>query len=157
MGVYFKHLLSTLLSAFRKRYGCHPVLTKSMENSKRTLDEGKNVGLILLDLSKAFDCLPRRLLTGKLNACGISFEACYLIKSYLCQRWCYKGLKLHQQEANGKSCRKEYHKDWYWVLFYLIYLLVILFGPVSIVLQLSLRLILNRPNISLISQHSNIH
>ena len=86
MGVYFKDILSTLLSAFRKLYGCHHVLTKLMENSKQALDEGKNVGLILLDLSKAFDCLPHRLLLCKLNAYGISYEACSLIKSYLCQR-----------------------------------------------------------------------
>ena len=57
-----------------------------MENSKQALDEGKNVGLILLDLNKAFDCLPHRLLLCKLNAYGISYEACSLIKSYLCQR-----------------------------------------------------------------------
>ena len=86
MGVYFNDILSTLLSAFRKRYGCHHVLTKLMENSKQALDEGKNVGLILFDLSKAFDCLPHRLLLCKLNAYGISYEACSLIKSYLCQR-----------------------------------------------------------------------
>ena len=86
MGVYLKDILSTLLSAFRKRYGCHHVLTKLIENSKQALDEGKNVGLILLDLSKAFDCLPHRLLLCKLNAYGISYEACTLIKSYLCQR-----------------------------------------------------------------------
>ena len=61
MGVYFKDVLSTLLSAFRKQHECHHVLlTKLMENSKQALDEGKNVGLILWDLSKAFDCLPHR-------------------------------------------------------------------------------------------------
>ena len=86
MGVYLKDILSTLLSAFRKRYGCHHVLTKLMENSKQALDEGKNIGLMLLDLSKALDCLPQRLLLCKLNAYGISYEACSLIKSYLCQR-----------------------------------------------------------------------
>ena len=57
-----------------------------MENVKQALDEGENVGLILLDLSKAFDCLPHRLLLCKLNAYGVSYEACSLIKSYLCQR-----------------------------------------------------------------------
>ena len=86
MGVYFKDMLSTLLSAFRKRYGCPHVLTKLMENVKQALDEGENVGLILLDLSKAFDWLPHRLLLCKLNAYGVSYEACSLIKSVLCQR-----------------------------------------------------------------------
>ena len=86
MGVYLEDVLSTLLSAFRKWHGCHHVLKKLMENSKQALDEGRNVGLILLDLSKAFDCLPHRLLLCKLNAYGISYEACSLIKSYLCQR-----------------------------------------------------------------------
>ena len=65
MDVYFKDILSTLLSAFRKRYGCHHVLTKLMENSKQALDEDKNVGLIVLDLSKAFDCLPHGFLLCK--------------------------------------------------------------------------------------------
>ena len=86
MGVYFKDVLSTLLSAFRKRYGCPHVLTKLIENVKEALDEGEKVGLILLDLSKAFDCLPHRLLLCKLNAYGVSYEACSLLKSYLCQR-----------------------------------------------------------------------
>ena len=86
MNVHFKDLLSSLLSAFRKRYGCHHVLTKLIEDSKLALDDGKHVGLILLDLSKAFDCLPHRLLLCKLKAYGFSYDACKLIKSYLCHR-----------------------------------------------------------------------
>ena len=62
------------------------MLTKLMENVKQTLDEDENVGLILLDLIKAFDCLPHRLLLCKLNAYGVSYEACSLIKYYLCLR-----------------------------------------------------------------------
>ena len=87
-----------------------------MENNKQAIDEGKNVGLIL-DLSQAFDCLPHRLLSGKLNAYGISYEACSLIKSYICQR--FQRVKSSRQGANGKSCRKEYEKDRYLVLLYL--------------------------------------
>ena len=52
-----------------------------MENSKKTPEEGNNIGLILLDLSNAFDCLPHKLLLCKLNAYGSSYEACNLIKS----------------------------------------------------------------------------
>ena len=84
--VYFQEILSTYLSAFRKRYGCHHVLTKLIEDCKHAIDSHKNVGLILLDLSKAFDCLPHRLLLCKLRAYGVSRDACQLIKSYLCNR-----------------------------------------------------------------------
>ena len=114
----FNDILSTLLSAFRKRCGCHHVLTKLLENSKQALDEGKNVGLIIF--SKAFDCLPHRLLLCKLNAYGISYEACNLIKSYLCQR--LQRVKVASARSQWQLMKKKgYHKDRYWARFYLIY------------------------------------
>ena len=61
IGMYYKDILSTLLSAFRKWCGCHP------NWRKKALNEGKNVELNLLDLGKAFDCLPNRLLLCKLK------------------------------------------------------------------------------------------
>ena len=78
---YFKHILSGLLSAFRKKYGCHHVLTRLIEDCKKALDEHMHVGLLLLDLSKAFDCLPHKLLLCKLHA--VSRDACDLLCSYL--------------------------------------------------------------------------
>ena len=39
-----------------------------------------------MDLSKAFDCLPHRLLLCKLYHYGVSKSACQLIMSYLCER-----------------------------------------------------------------------
>ena len=80
---YFTHILSDLLSAFRKKYGCQHVLTKLIEDSKSALDKHMHVGLLLLDLSKAFDCLPHRLLWCKLHAYGVSRGACSLLHSYL--------------------------------------------------------------------------
>ena len=50
------------------------------------LDNGKNVKMLLLDRSKAFDCLPNRLLLRKPHAYGMSREVCKLILSYLRNR-----------------------------------------------------------------------
>ena len=78
--------MSGLLSAFRKKYGCHHVLTRLIEDCKKALDEHMHVGLLLLDLSKAFDCLPHKLLLCKLHAYGVSRDACDLLCSYLTNR-----------------------------------------------------------------------
>ena len=80
---HFITILSEYLSAFRKNYGCHHVLIKLIEDWKRALDKGEHVGAILMDLSKAFDCLSHRLLLSKLHAYGMSLNACTLIRSYL--------------------------------------------------------------------------
>ena len=59
---YSTYILSDFMDAYREKYGCQHVLTKVIENSKRALDNHMHVGLLLLDLSKAFGCLPHRLL-----------------------------------------------------------------------------------------------
>ena len=83
---YFKHILSGLLSAFRKKYGSHHVLTRLIEDCKKALDEHMHVGLLLLDLSKAFDCLTHKLLLCKLHAYGVSRDTWDLLCSYLTNR-----------------------------------------------------------------------
>ena len=50
------------------------------------MDENKYVAAILMDLSKAFDCLPHDLLLLKLKAYGVSENAIKLLKSYLTNR-----------------------------------------------------------------------
>jgi len=62
--------LSTDLSAYRKSYSCSNVLVKCVENWRKVLENNHHVGCILIDLSKAFDCLPHGLLIAKLNAYG---------------------------------------------------------------------------------------
>ena len=75
------------MSAFRKKYdGCHHVLTRLIEDCKKALHKHMHVGLLLLDLSKAFDCLPHKLLLCKLHAYGVSCDACDLLCSYLTNR-----------------------------------------------------------------------
>jgi hypothetical protein len=47
------------------------------------LDSKKYTAAILMDLSKAFDCIPSDLILAKLNAYGLSAIATRLIESYL--------------------------------------------------------------------------
>ena len=46
------------------------------------MDNGNMYGALLTDLSKAFECLPHRLLTAKLRAYVVSNDSCMLIANY---------------------------------------------------------------------------
>ena len=53
---------------------------------KKAVDNNKIFGAVLIDLSKAFDCICHDLLIAKLNAYGVSLPALKLIKDYLQNR-----------------------------------------------------------------------
>jgi hypothetical protein len=72
-----------LLSAYREHYNCEHVLIKFTSMWKTALDNNTFFGAVLMDLSKAFDCLPHCLLIAKLKAYGFSDNACLLLCSYL--------------------------------------------------------------------------
>ena len=57
-----------------------------MEDWKKDLDKQQYVGAVLMDLSKAFDCLPHDLILAKLSANGLSANACDFLNSYLSNR-----------------------------------------------------------------------
>ena len=83
---YFTDIFHSYLSAFRSGYSCQSTLIALTEEWKKTLDENQYVGAILMDLSKAFDCLPHELIIGKLKAYGIADNALQLLSSYLKDR-----------------------------------------------------------------------
>jgi hypothetical protein len=86
LNYHFKTLFNNALAAYRRKYSCENVLLKCVEDWKRCLDEGQSIGCLMIDLSKAFDCLPHGLLTAKLHAYGLDRNACKLILSYLSDR-----------------------------------------------------------------------
>ena len=74
------------LSAYRAGYSCQHVLLDICEQWRKAIDDQKSAGLLLLDLSKAFDCLPHSLIVAKLRAYGMSIESVELLADYLSDR-----------------------------------------------------------------------
>ena len=83
---YFETIFNPYLSAFRKGFSCQSVLLAITEEWRKALDRNEYVAAILMDLSKAFDCLPPNLIKAKLVAYGLSKDAVMLIESYLSDR-----------------------------------------------------------------------
>ena len=75
--------LSPFISAYRKNYNMQHVLFRLLEEWREPLESNKTVGGILMDLSKAFDCVPHNLLLAKLAAYGIDDNLILYIHSYL--------------------------------------------------------------------------
>ena len=56
------------------------------EKWKKVLDNGGSCGALLVDLSKAFDCIVHDLLLAKLSAYGFDYNSLKLINSFLSGR-----------------------------------------------------------------------
>ena len=57
-----------------------------IEKWRKAIDNKNSSGVLLTDLSKAFDCLIHDLLIAKLNAYGFDYASLHLIHSYLTNR-----------------------------------------------------------------------
>ena len=95
------NFLSDFISAYRKGYSTNHVLLRLIENWKAALDSNLFTGTVLMDLSKAFDCIPHDLLIAKLHAYGFSFETLTFLNRYLRDR---------KQCVNIKNIRSDFLK-----------------------------------------------
>ncbi len=83
---YFTSIFDTVLCGYCKKYSTDHILIKSIDSWKCALDKHNFVGSIHMDPSKAFDCIPHGLLAAKMNAYGLSGDACERMSSYLTGR-----------------------------------------------------------------------
>ena len=78
---YFDKYFSPFISAYRKSYSTQQVLIRLLEEWRERLCKNCIVGAVLMDLSKAFDCIPHDLVIAILAAYGIERETLRLIYS----------------------------------------------------------------------------
>ena len=71
---------------FRKGHACQTTLLRLLEDWKSALDKNCYMAAVLMDLSKAFDCLPHNILLSKLAVYGLSSQSVKLLESYLTGR-----------------------------------------------------------------------
>ena len=83
---HMTHYFHSYLSGFRKNHSCQDILMRMIEDWREALDNALSIGVIAIDLSKAFDCMPHGLLLGKLSAYGFDLASCHMMKSYLLNR-----------------------------------------------------------------------
>ena len=84
---YMSDKLSIFLCGFRKGMSSQNCLLFLIENLKKSLDKSNKFGILLTDLSKAFDCLLHDLLIAKLHAYGFDYLSLKFIYSYLSDRF----------------------------------------------------------------------
>ena len=83
---YIEKFLSHRLCGFRRGYSTQLSLIVMLEYIRQNIDNGKFSGMLVTDLSKAFDCLVHDLLIVKLDAYGFDYNALRLIYNYLSDR-----------------------------------------------------------------------
>ena len=91
----FERTICHQLSAFSKRffqsfnvedYSTQHGLLMMLESWKEAVDKNKAIGALMMDLSKAFDCLSHDLLIAKLHDYGIYFSSLNILQDYLSNR-----------------------------------------------------------------------
>ena len=83
---HFDNIFSDNQCGFRKGFNTQDCLLSLVEAWKTANDEKKTFGALLIDLSKAFDCMSHGLLIAKLQAYGCGNKVTKLLADYLANR-----------------------------------------------------------------------
>ena len=113
------NFLNELLCGFRKAHSTQHALFKLLQAWPKELDNSEFIGTILMNLSKAYDCLPHDLLVAKLGAYGFDRTSLSLTSLYssiklisVCNEQ-----RLVYPTATGLKLRMEFLNTPYWYLY----------------------------------------
>ena len=83
MSKFFDKILSKYQCGFRKGFNAQHCLATMLEKWRETIDKRDCFGALLIDLSKAFDCLLHDMLIAKLHSYGVDMKSLRFLYSYL--------------------------------------------------------------------------
>ena len=83
---YSESFLNNILCGFRKAHRTQHALFKLLQSWQQVIDNGGFIGTILMDLSKAYDCIPHNLLIAKLECYGVDKASLRFLLDYLTRR-----------------------------------------------------------------------
>ena len=98
---YFEDIFHEHVFAYRKHHGTDTALLSLTEQWRKELDQHKIIGIVSMDLSKAFDTLPHELLVAKLKSYGADGKTTDLVHDYLANR--RQRVRLGDQFSNWKE------------------------------------------------------
>ena len=104
MSTYVEKILSIYQCGFRKNYSSQHCLIVMLEKWKLCLDKQGSTGVLITDLSKAFDCLDHDLIIAKLYAYGFDYKAVKLIYDYLSCR--FQRVRINSSYSSWKEILK---------------------------------------------------
>ena len=137
MSLYF----DMFLCAFCKGHGCQTTLLRLLEDWKKALDNNECIAAILMDLSKAFDCLPHDILLNKLSAYGLTENSIKLLYSYLSDR--KQQIKIGNIISRWEKVQKGVHQgsilDPYFLKFLFMIFLILFINLICIIMLTTIR------------------
>ena len=98
-----RNKFSIYFTGFQKNHNTQHALLKMTKTWKTKLNVGHKIGVIYLDLSKAFDSLNHELLIAKLKCYGLDQHAVEFFRSYLSN--CYQCCKINNTLGDWRKIK----------------------------------------------------
>ena len=98
------NLLHKTQSGFRTQHSCETAFVNMIDSWLNALDNGKMVGVMLVDFKKAFNFVDHQILINKLKVYGIKDDALSRFDTYLVNR---------KQQVAINDCKSDFKKITY--------------------------------------------